>query len=218
LQTLQIPALKLELQLHPSHAVYIPAYNLLLIADLHIGKANHFQKNGIAVPSGSDLETLNKLSRLIEAVNPGRLWILGDLFHSKHNAAFDKIIAFREQFNEIEFGLIHGNHDILEDRLYANANIPSLGKKQNLENLTFTHEPIANESGFQIYGHIHPAIMLSGKAKQRMWRPCFWIGQRHLCLPSFGAFTGGARINPGKKDIIYVSTGDEVYKVYPQTN
>src|SRR4029453_9621770 len=43
-------------------------------------------------------------------------------------------------------------------------------------------------------GHLHPAVTLHGRGGDSVRLPCFWIRERLVVLPAFGAFTGGASI------------------------
>lgn len=40
-----------RVQLLPEKALYLIQHKILLLADLHFGKVNHFRKAGIAVPA-----------------------------------------------------------------------------------------------------------------------------------------------------------------------
>ena len=62
-------------------ALWRPEGRELLIADLHLGKAEVFQAHGIPLPSDGDRGTLNPLLDLCARVQPKTLIILGDLVH-----------------------------------------------------------------------------------------------------------------------------------------
>src|SRR5436190_20499208 len=68
-----------SLRLLPDHAVYWPARNTLLVADLHLGKDAAFRTAGVPVPAGSTAKDLSRLSSLIGLSGAQRLVILGDL-------------------------------------------------------------------------------------------------------------------------------------------
>jgi metallophosphoesterase superfamily enzyme len=53
------------LSLLPEKAIYWKSRKALLIADLHLGKAGHFRKHGIAVPGRVEQNNLCRLSGLI---------------------------------------------------------------------------------------------------------------------------------------------------------
>jgi uncharacterized protein len=70
--------------------------------------------------------------------------------------------------------------------------------------LLLAHEPTPPPEGMlTICGHIHPGILLKGKAKQRVRIPCFHYSENVLILPSFGNFTGLSLIKGEKNDFIW---------------
>jgi metallophosphoesterase superfamily enzyme len=69
-------------ELLPNKAMFWPKMKALLIADLHLGKINHFRKSGIALPSKANDRNIEMLVELIHQVRPDRVLCLGDLFHS----------------------------------------------------------------------------------------------------------------------------------------
>jgi uncharacterized protein len=54
-------------ELFSHKAMYWPKYNALLLADLHIGKINHFRKSGIPLPSKANDRNIEILVDLIPA-------------------------------------------------------------------------------------------------------------------------------------------------------
>ena len=56
-------------------ALYWPTRQALLIADLHLGKADVFRRAGIALPSGGTGEDLNRLQALLDRYACRELWI-----------------------------------------------------------------------------------------------------------------------------------------------
>ena len=70
-----------RLEFLPEKALWRPKGRELLIADLHLGKAEVFQAHGIPLPSDGDRGTLNPLLELCARVQPETLIILGDLVH-----------------------------------------------------------------------------------------------------------------------------------------
>ena len=73
------------LEMLPSRALLIPETKELLICDIHLGKAEYFQQNGIPLTSNLDEENLLRILELVKKYNPKKLIILGDLFHSKYS-------------------------------------------------------------------------------------------------------------------------------------
>ena len=82
-----------------------------------------------------------------------------------------------------------------------------------------THIPLGlpltdeNFGWHNIAGHIHPAVQLVGKGRDRMRLPCFYCTDEQTLLPAFGSFTGSKSIKPNKTDSVYVCTGKKVVEV-----
>ncbi|MGL4692727.1 MAG: ligase-associated DNA damage response endonuclease PdeM, partial [Stenotrophomonas maltophilia] len=72
-----------------ARALHWPARNALLIADLHLGKADLFRRSGIGLPSGGTSDDLLRLGAMVHRHDVRRLWILGDVLHgAAHRAAW----------------------------------------------------------------------------------------------------------------------------------
>ena len=72
-----------RLWLLPERAVWLPQARALLLADLHLGKAETFQAHGIPLPSDGDAGTLNTLLELAARWRPAQVLVLGDLIHGR---------------------------------------------------------------------------------------------------------------------------------------
>src|SRR4051794_39447624 len=69
----------------PQKAVYRPLQKQLILSDIHLGKASHFRKKGLALPAQSHLKDIDALHFLLNSWKPETVLILGDLFHSDYN-------------------------------------------------------------------------------------------------------------------------------------
>lgn len=202
-----------QLQLLPQKAIFWQEKQTLIISDLHLGKATHFQKAGVYVPV-TDFDDLTTLSNLINTTCAKKLWIVGDLFHSKYNASweiFKNWCEEQQKANNLSITLIKGNHDILPLKMYTEANITVL-QELIVPPFIFTHIPLTEIPAdfYNISGHIHPAIKLKGSGKQQITLPCFFFGEKQGYLPAFGSFTGFANLKPSNKDEVYVIANQEV--------
>lgn len=203
-----------NLHLHPCKAIFWEEKSALLIADLHLGKAEHFRKEGIPVPRNAGDVNWDKLINLLLEFQPKRVLLLGDLFHSTYNSKWEEWIDFMQQFEEVQFELILGNHDILSAKNYEKSGMII---HETLAESPFylTHEP-EDEIPVNLYnlcGHIHPCVYLSGSGKQRMRLPCFYFGERQGILPAFGDFTGMYGISAKRGDQVFVIAEDSVLEV-----
>tara|TARA_Y100000589_G_C27169065_1_gene635895 strand:+ start:1415 stop:2071 length:657 start_codon:yes stop_codon:yes gene_type:complete len=179
-----------DLELHPNHALYIPSSRELLISDIHIGKGEYFQSNGVPLTNDCDESNIKRIYKLIEEFKPSKLLILGDLFHSRYSLTTNAVLKLEKLFKEIgNVELIEGNHD----KGCLIKNISYLKEKKSL-NLIFTHKPINtnNKKFLNICGHYHPKLTLKNYNDKLSFK-CFALDPKMniLFLPSFGDLTGG---------------------------
>ncbi|MDX2284225.1 MAG: ligase-associated DNA damage response endonuclease PdeM [Bacteroidia bacterium] len=203
------------LRLLPQRAVYWPRQQALLLADLHLGKAAHFRRHGIPLPAGAIERDLAQLDALLRACPEAeQLIVLGDLFHSAHNAEWEQFGAWLAA-QPHTCTLIRGNHDLLEPARYAALGIGVL-EAWDLGPFRLLHEAPAEpgeQEPYTLSGHVHPGILLEGLGRQRLRLPCFWFGARGGVLPAFGALTGLARILPAPGDCIAAAADGQVMLV-----
>lgn len=170
-----------------ARALYWPARQALLIADLHLGKADVFRRAGIALPSGGTVGDLQRLQALLEAHACRELWILGDILHGPaHRAAwYQHWQGWRERNAGLEVHVVRGNHD----RHLAHAQLQvRIHDDVPLGPFLLRHEPVADPARHVIAGHLHPQIALP--ALRRRF-PAFWLREGMTILPAFSAFTAG---------------------------
>lgn len=202
--------------LHPLRALYWEAEDTLLLSDLHLGKAAHFRRSGIAVPFEVDQETEDRLIAVLLDCQPKRTLLLGDLFHSDYNREWESFRALVEQFSHIEFELVAGNHDILHPEMYEAAGLKVHAEPYCVGPFALFHHPPADwdgQQGYALAGHVHPCVHLQGAGRQRERLPCFWFGEQQGVLPAFGAFTGMAPVRPKENDEVFVIAGQAVLRV-----
>jgi DNA ligase-associated metallophosphoesterase len=201
-----------ECWLLPEKALFFPESSMLVISDLHIGKLGYFRKKGIPLPQSGLLATLQNLERLLKETSPESLLFLGDLFHTRDDSLWQHFTEIVQQFAvEGNCLLVKGNHDVFPAEKYEHAGI-RVTDAWIWNELLFTHEPAENNDGrlINVAGHVHPAVLVKGRGKQRLRLPCFYVGQQGILLPSFGHFTGSKTIIPGKNDQIFVIADGKV--------
>lgn len=204
----------LNLTLLPEKAVWIDSLSVLLIADLHFGKAAHFRKSGIPIPEKVHDQDYIQLNSLISTYSPKQVYFLGDLFHSSWNEEWETLLYFLRLFPTSSFHLVVGNHDILPSEKYQDPHLKIHAHPIVLGPLLLAHEPTPPPEGvLTICGHIHPGILLKGKAKQRVRIPCFHYSENVLILPSFGNFTGLYLIKGEKNDFIWGIAEDRLIPI-----
>lgn len=202
------------MQLLGMRALYWPARKTLMIADLHLGKADVFRRAGIGLPAGGTGEDIGRLTRLIAARPVDTLYILGDVLHGPaHRAAwYRQWQAWREQHASLRIGALSGNHDRVLPK--ADLGVELLGTHLSDGPFLLRHDPQAHPSLHVLCGHLHPLARLPGM--QRRW-PAFWLRERLTVLPAFSQFTAGIApvVLPGEQLVACVE--DEAIALPPRS-
>lgn len=201
--------------------MYWPRHNTLIMADLHLGKSAHFRKAGIALPGKAATKDFKRLEGLLQSIGPGRVLILGDLFHSDYNAEWELFIRFVAAHPSVSFELVGGNHDILSMEHYEQAGLTVYPEEKQEGPFLYTHIPLALEEVpkglVNLSGHLHPGVRLRGNGRQRLKLPCFFLNPQQGILPSFGSLTGQMAMKPNRNSQVYAIAADKVIDVSAST-
>lgn len=203
-----------NLLLLPEKAVFFEDHRILLLADLHLGKVNHFRRSGIAVPTSVNTKNLELLVELVNKLIPSRVVFLGDLFHSHYNEEWEALGQVVRHFKEVRFELVLGNHDIMSSLQYERCQLV-VHEQLEVDSFLFTHEPMDKipRGKYNVYGHIHPGVRLKGKGRQAITLPCFFFGKNRAIMPAFGSFTGLARVPVTKQDTVFIIANQKVIEM-----
>jgi uncharacterized protein len=194
-------------------ALYWPGASTLFVADVHLGKAATFRRAGIAIPPGSNRESLDRLSQALESTKAERLVILGDLLHSataRNPDTMASLSAFRARHRQVTMQLIRGNHDDRSGDPPTELSIECLDPPHCQGPFALCHEPTAVANGYVLAGHVHPGLRLKGGVDSARVA-CFWLGERCAVLPAFGAFTGTWIVTPQAGDRLYPVAEGQVF-------
>ncbi len=202
-------------RLLPEKAMFWVNESGLIISDVHLGKAGHFRKNGIAIPESTNDRNLELLNELIGVLKPKWILFLGDLFHSEKNEEWDSFRAWRATHSDLKCFLVMGNHELYPMEDYEALGIECMNAFVTNQ-FIFVHdekEVNANESRFIFSGHIHPAVRLKGKGRQSVQIPCFYFEDRKVILPAFGKLTGTFAIKPKKNSRVYGVLDNQILQI-----
>jgi DNA ligase-associated metallophosphoesterase len=194
---------------------------ILVVADIHLGKAGAFRKEGIPVPPGTTATDLDRLAHLIDEWTPRQLVFLGDLIHDAIDAPrfFSRqVTAWRDRYRATAMLLATGNHDRRADHLLTPFRFDGIEAQWEMAPFRFTHRPQQSESLYGIAGHVHPAVRVFGKGRQRETLPCFYFAPGGALLPAFGGFTGTHIIQPSRDDRVFVVAEDTVLDTRSPSN
>lgn len=205
-----------RLQLLAQRAAYLPDHGLLLVADLHLGKAVSFRRQGVPVPRGTTSESLARLTEAVDSTGARGIVFLGDLLHAaqaRAPATWAAVARWRERHAELELTLVRGNHDRGAGDPPPAWRVHCVDEPWRLARLALAHHPLAVPGACTLAGHLHPALSLRGRAHDRLRLPCFHFGPDVGVLPAFGAFTGMHAVQPKAGDRLFVIADDRVQAV-----
>lgn len=196
-----------QLILLSQRAVWLPAHETLLVADLHLGKESAFRAASIPVPDVTAID-LNRLSRLIDGTKCRRLVILGDLVHSAQGLSrdiIDQTAHWRESHQGVDMQLIVGNHDAKAGPLPRSWDL-DCQKISACGPFQLMHIPPESSNQPCLAGHVHPKFRLR-TSTDSMTLPCFVLTDDVLILPAFGTFVDGQAVK--KSPARYFVISDE---------
>lgn len=192
-----------------SGALFWPAADALIVADLHFEKGSAFAARGVALPPYDTAATLQRLEAVLAAYRPSTLISLGDSFHDdlwrqrmsgQDRSVLSKIVAGLETL------WVTGNHDPTPPQDLPGRAAESFTLTHDGV-LTMRHEPLARaHAGFkpgELAGHLHPC----GKIRQRgrnLRRRCFIADDTRAILPAFGALTGSLNVRDAAFDDLFI--------------
>ncbi len=179
-------------------ALYWRAKGTLVIADLHIGKAQDYVTRGTLLPPYEMQDICERLVNIIRDYEPARVICLGDSFHRA--SSFERLCDGEKACLQAtmasvpQWVFVEGNHDTG----LASANW-RLEDKIHEERFTFLHQPDAKSlmpggRTPQIVGHYHPKFKAATGTRKNLSKPCFAYDDNLLILPSFGTYTGGLNV------------------------
>jgi hypothetical protein len=178
-----------ELMALPQGALFWPARQALLVADLHLEKASWFARLGQMLPPYDSLATLADLTAVAAATAAREIWCLGDSFHDRHGCdrlperARAMLISLTAS---TRWTWITGNHD----PGFADHCGGAIVDEALVDGLVLRHEADPSETRPELSGHFHPKLRITQRGRQ-VSRRCFVATERKLVLPAFGALTGG---------------------------
>lgn len=216
-----------EFLLLPDHGVYWPRERTLIVADLHLGKSETFNRHSIPIPDGPTQSTVSILDRMIEAIEPDQVLILGDLWHSRSGiteATRTEFSGLLSRHESVRFMLVPGNHDVSAGVLSGTSIFPPnfqiTGEEIEISQFRLRHDfsgsTKATNEKFCLSGHVHPAVRMVGSARRSEVFKCLWVTEQFAVLPSFGLFTGSKVIQPRQCDAVYVFSENTVLAINPQ--
>lgn len=206
------PTTHLEFMLLPSRTLYWPSRNLLVVADLHLGR---IVPRAPKVIDGID-QTLQRLSAVLRQTSATRLLFLGDVFHMRNNYHHDVVQVFaqwRMLFTTVEMILIRGNHERAMGDPPAHLHLECHDPGYFEAGVTFLHEPRQMKT-FSMCAHLHPCLLVPTERALATTVPCFVWNQEYLYMPAFEDSIPG-RVISRRFDEQYACIHNQSVVTYP---
>jgi hypothetical protein len=208
-----------EVGLHPSGALWLPATRTLVVADLHFEKASSFARRGQLLPPYDTAMTLARLEAVVAATAPDRVVALGDSFHDRDGAGRLSAIDLGRLAALVggrQWLWITGNHDPEIGAHVGGARAAEI----EIGGLVFRHQPSATPVDGEVCGHLHPALTVIGRGRG-VRRRCFATDGHRLVLPAFGALAGGldlfdqafARVLSRARTVAHLLGAERLYRI-----
>ncbi len=172
----------------PSGALHWPDARVLVVSDLHLGKAERMaRRGGPMLPPYEVQETLDRLLADIALTAPATVICLGD--------SFDDLTAAEATGDAVARHLapamagrrwiwVEGNHDPGPVAI-GGTHLAEIA----LAPLIFRHVAGPNPQG-EVSGHYHPKARITARGRS-LTRRCLLVDGRRLILPAYGTYTGG---------------------------
>ena len=196
--------------------MYWPQYKILLIADVHFGKAAAYRALGQPVPQGTTSHNLQRINTLLQQYPTEQIIFLGDFLHAPKSHATSTLAtlrAWRKQHASVRCLLIRGNHDLRAGDPPPDLNIEVVTEPYLIADFALQHIPKPHVNRHVIAGHVHPTYRLHGLGRQRLILPCFYHEPNLTILPSFGDFTGGFIMEKKVNVKIFVTDSTYIWHV-----
>ena len=186
----------------PEGALFWPARQALLVADLHLEKASWFARLGQFLPPYDSHATLAALAAEVERCGATSLYCLGDSFHDRFGCdrlPADARALLTAMTSRLDWVWIVGNHDPMTGSGHpGDGPSPSFADhcggrivdELEQDGIILRHGADADELRPELSGHFHPKLRLQVQGRS-VSRRCFVISSSKMILPAFGSLTGG---------------------------
>lgn len=208
----------IDVDLLADRALFILSTRTLIVADVHWGKAAAYRSLGVPVPHGTTRTGLDRLDALLTDTAAEQLLVLGDLIHARAGMqpnTIETLEQWRDTRRALQITLVRGNHDYHAGDPPVSLDIQCVDAPLHMGPFALCHHPCEHDTGYVLAGHVHPVVVLRGRARQKLTLPCFAFGARSGLLPAFGEFTGGAVIDQRDYARTFVIADDNVIPLEP---
>ncbi|MFA9415056.1 metallophosphoesterase [Natrinema sp. HArc-T2] len=179
-------------------AVFVPAAETLVLADVHLGKA---AASSVDAPIDDGADIRERLERLLTETDPKTVVIAGDLLHSfarlprgvEHD--LDRLLETVDAAGA-EVVVTPGNHDTILETAFDGETALEYELADGETVACHGHERPKTTADRYIVGHDHPALSIEGRKRPCvLYGPDTYEGADVLVLPAFTRLAAGTTVN-----------------------
>lgn len=169
------------------HGLYIEEMGALAIADLHIGYEESLAQSGVHLPRSQHKRIKNRITRLLDELEPKSLVIVGDVKHEFGGATKQEWVEVLDLLDAIsdrvELHVVRGNHDNFLIPILRKRGVELWDPHLKMEDHLFAHghrklaEAIIRGKKSVVLGHEHPAITYRNGVGARQKFKCHLVGE-----------------------------------------
>ncbi len=174
----------------PSGALFWPAENTLIVADLQLSKCSYLQGDNVVLPPYDTSSAFEKLEDALDRYDPQRVVALGNSFSGSCREGLG-----RQQIDWLQ--------DMMEGREWYWVTSDPSGKPERVDGVVAPHlvlsgvkfrpEPVRAPVANEIAGGLHPVAQVSHYGHLVRGR-CFVSNGMRMILPSLGDYSAGSNV------------------------
>ncbi|MDS0473960.1 metallophosphoesterase [Natrinema sp. 1APR25-10V2] len=183
-------------------AVWFPAIETLVIADVHLGKA---AASSVDAPIDDGTDVVERLRGHLEETEPNEVVVAGDLLHSFSRLPLGverDVSRFADAVDAAgaELVVTPGNHDTMLESAFDGETTAEYRLADGETVICHGHERPESTGERYVVGHDHPALSVDGRKRPCvLYGPEAYEGAAVLVLPAFTRLAAGATVN-GMRD------------------
>ena len=179
-------------------AVFVPAAETLILADVHLGKA---AASSVGAPIDEGVDVCDRLEGVLAATEPTTVVIAGDVLHSFSRLPrgverdLDRLVETVDAAGA-DLVVTPGNHDTMLETAFDGETAFEYELADGETVVCHGHEPPETGADRYVVGHDHPALSIEGRKRPCvLYGPAAYEGADVLVLPAFTQLAAGAAVN-----------------------
>lgn len=170
-------------------ALFWPAENTLIVADLHLGRGSYLTEDGVVLPPYDTRSGFDKLEEVIDRYAPQKVIALGESFSGDVQLSFRDVDWLKDLMEDREWHWVVGESRQSIPEAVGGEVCPA----HTVGAMRFRHEPTRAPVGHEIAGGMHPVACVTEYGHITRSR-CFVSNGMRMVLPSLGDYGVGVNV------------------------